>query len=326
MNIVLPKNWSELTWQQLCNVWMMKQRYGGNADIARCAALLDICGLRVCRSQTEAFSSDTGEQTYTIADKEGHLFTVNPRQLSHIASCLSWIDYPYGDPGEKEEKDEKGKVVKEKRKGHQGYVNPVNEWRDAMSLPEETIAIDGMVFALPQIALVNVTWQQYRTLQALVPQIFREGITEEQAITIQAQFLAHCLVPGRASTVSTDRFAPPHEFRYNADRAEQTVSFWKQYIQAGTPLFHICFQVYQTAMGYYSAVYYDLFNGSGRQPVLHTALSGEVGTLNAVMKYAGYASPQEVYDANLPIVFDVLNTMSKEAKEVEKMNAKMKKR
>jgi hypothetical protein len=35
------------------------------------------------------------------------------------------------------------------------------------------------------------------------------------------------------------------------------------------------------------------------------------------MKYAGYAEQQQVYDSNLPFVLDILNTMTKEAKQVE---------
>ena len=65
--------------------------------------------------------------------------------------------------------------------------------------------------------------------------------------------------------------------------------------------------------------------GSHADP-LHTALTGEVGTINAVMKYQGYASPQEIYDTNLPIILGVLNNMTKEAKEIEKMNAKIKRK
>ena len=55
-------------------------------------------------------------------------------------------------------------------------------------------------------------------------------------------------------------------------------------------------------------------------------MQGEVGTINTIMKYAGYAEQQQVYDSNLPFVLDILNTMTKEAKEIEKMNAKIKKK
>ena len=57
---------------------------------------------------------------------------------------------------------------------------------------------------------------------------------------------------------------------------------------------------------------------------MHDALQGEVGTVNTIMKYAGYAEQQQVYDSNLPFIFDILNTMTKEAKEIEEMNAKYK--
>ena len=40
-------------------------------------------------------------------------------------------------------------------------------------------------------------------------------------------------------------------------------------------------------------------------------------SLNTIMKYAGYAEQQQVYDSNLPFVLDILNTMTKEAKELE---------
>ena len=59
---------------------------------------------------------------------------------------------------------------------------------------------------------------------------------------------------------------------------------------------------------------------------MRDALQGEVGTINTVMKYAGYAEQQQVYDSNLPFVLDILNTMTREAKEIEKMNAKVKRK
>ena len=59
---------------------------------------------------------------------------------------------------------------------------------------------------------------------------------------------------------------------------------------------------------------------------MRDALQDEVGTINTVMKYAGYSEQQQVYDSNLPFVLDILNTMAKEAKEIEKMNARIKKK
>lgn len=340
--VSLPKSWSDLTWQQLCKVWQTKMRYGGNPDVARAAALLELLGCEVCRHHdmpSLCYDDKTGERQYTLRSEDGKLFFATPRELSQLAKkALPWFDWPYGDTGEKEVRDEKGKVVKEEREGVRGYVSPMH---DALILPEETVDVEQWCFALPQLACSNITWQQYRALQAIASQLLADGITEEQALDLQAQFLAHCLVPAQEGEQSGDKFQPKHKFIYNAERAEQSVGFWKERLtacrnnditslrqneKAIVPiLFHICFQAYHTAILYYEKVYPLLFTGSDKSDTMRDALTGEVGTINSVMKYQGYSDPQQVYDANLPIILDALNTMTKEAKEIERMNSKIKK-
>ena len=335
MNKTLPQSWSELTWQQLCDVWECKMRYGGSADAARVAVLLTLLGCEVAGWETA--TEENGEAVYTLTDGDGHRYTATPRELAFVARKLTWVDYPYGDPGEPAEKDEKGKVVKEAREPVSGYVNP--NFRDAMQLPEEEVVVGGIHFALPLLACNNLTWQQYRSLQGIVPQLFQEGNSEDATMQLQAEFLAHCLVPEQPQE-SADKFRPKRVFRYNEERAEQTVSFWaarladtsrnvdisgNRNVEAAV-LYHICFQVYQTAVSYYARVYPLLFSSDGKQDPLRDALTGEVGTINTVMKYAGYSEQQLVYDSNLPFVLDILNTMTKEAKEIEKMNSKIKRK
>ena len=67
-----------------------------------------------------------------------------------------------------------------------------------------------------------------------------------------------------------------------------------------------------------------LFEGGGKHGPMNDALQGEGGTVNTIRKYSGYSEQQQVYDSNLPFVLDILNTMTKEAKEIEAMNAKIK--
>lgn len=366
----LPNAWSDLTWKQLTACWEVKMRYGGNTDVARAAALLALCGCSVCR-ETIATDTFTGEAVYTLATADGSRWTTTPRQLAYLAKqALPWFDFPYGDPGEEEERDEKGKVIKEAREAVRGYVSG---FRDAMILPETEIVVVGdrvlagsewesmskkeqkrsaLHFALPQMACNNLTWQQYRSLQALAPQLFAGGISETEVVDMQAQFLAHCLVPAKDEGESTDKFKPRRIFRYNAERAEQAIPFWKEKMEKEklrmkndaaaaklstlnsqlstfnsqlSTLFHICFQTYHTAILYYEKAYPILFTG-GKNQEFRDALQGEIGTVNSVMKYQGYSDPQQVYDANLPIILDTLNTMAKEAREIEKMNAKIKKK
>ena len=368
MNIpTLPKSWSELSWRQLCDVWACKVRYGGNADVARAAALLALCGLEPARKTERQYDPVTGERRYMLVPDGGSkfftlhsslfTFAVTPRELSQMArQALPWFDYPYGDPGREAVRDDRGKVVEEAVAPVRGYVS---EMRDAMILPEQELVVDGVLFSLPQMACNNLTWQQYRSLQALAPMLFQEGMGDDEVLDLQAQFLAQILVPARDNSNSADRFAPRHDFTYSTERAEQTVAFWRERLKKETTaaansslftllppegrsvaaansslftlhssltsvLFHICFQTYQTALTYYAEAYPLLFSDGGKRDPMRDALQGEVGTINTIMKYAGYAEQQQVYDSNLPFVLDILNTMTKEAKDIEQMNARIK--
>lgn len=364
----LPGSWSALTWQQLCEAWTVKMRYGGNADVAGAAALLTLALGDGCRVSRYKCDERTGEQLYILkpdARPAGTLarartgkpetYVVTARELAHMArQAVAWLQYPYGDPGEPAVKDEKGKVVREAREPVRGYVSNM---RDALVMPRETLTIgrgtlniEGLrrpwwkrivsgqwpmfnrTFALPQVACNNLTWQQYRSLQAIAPQLFAEGIGEREALGLQAQFLAHILTPRSLALLDTAggsiRLRPHYEYRYNAEQAEGLARWWERQLTRENGrlavLFHICFQAYQTAISYYAASYPLLFSDSGKTDPLRDALTGEVGTINTIMKYAGYAEQQQVYDSNLPFVLDILNTMTKEAKEIEKMNSKIK--
>lgn len=324
----IPQTWSELSWQQLCGCWQAKMRYGGNADVARAAGLLAVCGLTV--EGREPADSRTGESIYRLKDHDGQTWTTTARELAHLArETMPWFDFPYGDNGDKEERDEQGKVIRERREGHPGYVHPnQQDWRDAMVLTEETVEVAGVTFALPQGACSNITWHQYRSLQAIAPQLWQDGLTDDEARSLHAQFLAYILVPAPATADTGDRFHTKPSFRYDAERAEASVQFWEEQLNgADAPvLFHICFQVWQTAVANFYPSVFPLLFGGGKSDPLHTALTGETDTINAVMKYQGYTSPEQVYATELPIILGTLNTMSKEAKEIEKMNAKIKRK
>jgi len=353
----IPSSWSSLSWQQLCMCWQAKIRFGGNPDAARAAAMLGFFGCTVRRrGNGKQYDEKTGELQFSLRDAENRRYFITPGELACIARHeLKWFDFPYGDHGEKPVKDEKGKVVKEGRNPVVGYVGPM---RDTMELPMEQCAIrngrfvleEGKMnlfskkFSLPHVACVNITWQQYRSLQVIAPQLFQDGIAEEQVLDLQAQFLAHILVQRSYALFDTNggtiRFRPHCEYVYNELQAEALVPYFLDGLTrekkkaseltgkflAFSILFHICFQCYQTALSYYSVVFPDLFGGGGKSDPLNDAIKGEVGTLNGIMKYAGYSEQQQVYDSNLPFILDILNTMTKEAKEIEKMNSKIKRK
>lgn len=316
--------------------------------MARAAALLSLCGIKTVACGSH--DGSTGETVYQMEDSEGRLWTATARELAYTAKqAMPWFDYPYGDPGEPAVKDEKGKVVKEGRNPVRGYVGPM---RDALVLPVEHLKFGGKWLALPQAACNNLTWHQYRSLQAIAQQLFREDIDDSLALLLQAQFLAHILVPRNMAildnTGGSIRLRLHYEYRYNDEQADTMCKWWSRRLASearrrdrktssvfcpcdmssasASTLFHICFQCYQTAISYYAASYPLLFQDSGKSDPLRDALTGEVGTINTIMKYAGYSEQQQVYESWLPYVFDILNTMTKEAKEIEKMNSKIKKK
>ena len=341
----IPRSWSSLTWQQLCRMWAVKLAYGGEPDAAVCAAWLDLMGLTVAGH--EANDPVSGETVYLLLDGNGQRWKATPRQIAGLAkSTMTWFDYPYGDQGQEEKKDDKGNVVQEARKAHIGYVSNL---RDALMLSVETVAVgksrvviaDGRkwwrmpmarVFALPQTACNNLTWQQYRALQAITPRLWSSDVSDDEIVSLQAQFLANILVPRSVALLDqsgdTVRLRPHFTYKYNVEQADTLVSYWRRKLLTGSmdiiTLFHVCHQVWQTALVYYSRAYPLLFADEGKSDPMHDALQGEVGTVNTIMKYAGYAEQQQVYDSNLPFIFDILNTMTKEAKEIEEMNAKYK--
>lgn len=347
----LPKSWSDLTWQQLCELWQAKMRYGGKPDVARVAALLGLLGLSGEYKAHKAYgaympySPQTGERQYLLRSEDGSLYTVTPRELSQLAKkALPWFDWPYGDPGEKEERDENGKVIREEREAVKGYVTSVSDWHDALALPKKYIVVRSYHFALPEVACYNLTWEQYRTLQNIASNLFTEGMSDAETLNWQAQFLSHCLTPRSFALLDTTgssvRLRPHWEYTYNSARAEGMVSFWQKQLEnhrkiqnilnhpsrlSVDVLFNICFQVYQSAVAGYYATAYPMLFGGGKSDTLTDALKGETRTVNAVMKYAGYTEQQQVYDTNLPFVLDYLNAMTEEAKEIERINSKIKK-
>lgn len=303
--------------------------YGGQPDVARAAALLTLCDLNV--DGMEQGDTETGENVYRLRGKDGMTWLVRARELSQAAKkAIAWFDYPYGDPGEPAVKDEKGKVVREAREAVPGHVSPM---RDAMILPVETLKIGWSHFALPQVACNNLTWEQYRSLQAISPQLFQDSIGDEDAMQLQAQFLAHILTPRTVALFDTVggsiRLHIHYDYRYSADQAECIARRLARRMRKDRDLgvlFHICFQTYQTAIAYYAASYPLLFNDGGKSDPMKDALTGEVGTINVIMMKANYTSQQEVYDSKMPYILDILNTMTKEAKEIEAMNAKIKRK
>lgn len=112
------------------------------------------------------------------------------------------------------------------------------------------------------------------------------------------------------------------EYSYNADEVEQ-LGVAQEMKKAPVWLFPVLHQNFQSSMIAHKKNFPLLFSGSGGGGASDPVVS-MINTINAVMKWQTYASQQAVRDDNAISVFAVLNNMSKEAKEMEEANRKMK--
>ncbi len=113
------------------------------------------------------------------------------------------------------------------------------------------------------------------------------------------------------------------EYNYNAFEIEQ-LAVVQEMKKAPSWLFPVLHQNFQSSMIAHKKNFPYLFSGSGGgggDPFV-----GMLNTVNAVMKWQTYQSQQAVYDDNAVSVFAVLNNMTKEAKDMEEANKKMKRK
>lgn len=82
-------------------------------------------------------------------------------------------------------------------------------------------------------------------------------------------------------------------------------------------LFRMLYQQVQSSLRVYHKKFPDMFSESKGDGNGDTFVA-ELGTVNSVMKYAGFTKAQDVYDENAVFIFKWLDTMSHEAKEMNK--------
>lgn len=114
------------------------------------------------------------------------------------------------------------------------------------------------------------------------------------------------------------------EYHYNVDEVEQ-LALAQEMKKAPQWLFPVLHQNFQSSMIAHKKNFPYLFSGGGGGGTSDPLVS-MLNTVNAVMKWQTYQSQQAVYDDNAVSVFAVLNNMTKEAKEMEEANKKMKRK
>lgn len=207
--------------------------------------------------------------------------------------------------------------------------------------PYAYIRLYGKKLKAPSDLMTNLTHQQYTVAQNMLTLYWqaasvadslekkggsREAVREQQRRIKQAKcrFLSALFTPSslevEVRTESSVRRVRRRVWAF--EMAQVTANEWR-FRRPADRMFPVMLQFFQSVQMYYSRIFPDLFtsskSGKGKDYLLM-----EAETMNAVMKYAGFTGYQDIYDSNAFFILGVLNNMSKEAKQIEEMNRKMK--
>lgn len=221
------------------------------------------------------------------------------------------------------------------------YLKFLDEPFRLIQLPFSHVRVGMVRYKAPDPLMVNLTYEQYGNAQRcliaywetsrMVESLKKNGATleavkhaQEEALQARAGFLAHMYVePGWQLLDQRNqmtRISIKRVYNYCSVAAEERVEDFKS---APSWLFAVTYQLFQSCQAQYKKDFPFLFkeysDTDGK-----SALVMEVGTINAVQKYAGFTNAQSVYDQNSMFIFKFLDSMAEEAKQIEDMNRKMK--
>lgn len=318
----LPASWNELTPGQLEGISRLSVRrrlseeWLGESDantIFKLNVFLFLLGLRVVgRTQDEE-----GKETAYLMRRRGwkHLGERIPMKAwqlwQWISSLLGWLD------------------------------NPLL----LTKAPYGEVKVGRKHFLLPGNVLINATFYQYLCAQNLLTVYFglmkrasplvgqkksRKELGElmGRAADIRCRFMA-CLLNeryvSRTAQVEGTTVQTEAEYIYPF-RREQIEANAKRFRRLEPRMFPVLLQHFQSVQEYFSKAYPELYRKGGVKKKTNNPMLEEEGMLNGVMKYQGFSSYDEIYNAPVNKILGVMNNMCKEAMAIEEANARMKRK
>lgn len=311
----LPTGWADLTWEQLLWTW---QLLGSERPLHE--AYLDTfqyymhCHL----DQTEkAYDEQTGEplyyfiaDDYTVPDDDGNpqpvRFSITPADL--YVMCQEDLKWMQEDPYCLVQ-------LPTDTLDHGDLLWQITVPNAETGKPEEKT----VRFHLPEALINNITWQQYQLCQQLM-----QAMQEEESY--RPRFISHCLTPCTGHKYTTTGQIL-YEYKYDPVVAEANIPFFEQHPMPG--LVEVLVQLFQSSLKHYKREFDHLFSGggSGGDGTDKSEFIQEISTINSIVKWSNmFHTPESVLEANVPIIFDILDKMQNEARQIEEMNAKMKRK
>lgn len=317
----LPSSWNELSTEQLEGIARIRARLAvlmatdekRGASEFRLQVFLLLGGFKVMH---KAYKNDDGTFTYILRRRGIKPLLCMERLPFQHWEISYWIDQ---------------------------FLGFLDEPTERTLPPYKFIRRYGRRFKCPEVLMTDITYQQYSAAQSylvdywdnvkLLETQLTDGATKKaikatnrNISEARANFLATLFVSSslqvQVGSEAEVRRVHRKTWTYDAIQAEQNVRYFRRRSKV---LFTVMSQFFQSVQAYYKISYPDLFTshggGSEKDPLIM-----ETDTLNAIKKYAGFKDYQSIYDSNSVFIFGVLNNMSKEAKAIEDMNAKMKRR
>ena len=303
-------SWEALNGRQLKAIYRMLTR-GYSMTEFKLRVFLLLTGLRI---RKRAQREEDGTFTYFFRRK-GWIARIRNERLRMVSWELSyWIDK---------------------------YMKFLDTPVHIVQLPFAYKWVAGRRYKAPEYRMTDVTYEQYGNAQrylaaywdcqALCESMLKNGASRKaihrarsQELDARAGFLAHLYIsPSFQLTDSRHhgtRLSLQRVYHYDSERAERNK---RRFRMASKYLFDLTVWYFQSCLQEYSEDFPHLFKSHGG-PDGKNAIVMEVGTVNAVQKYAGYTVQQDVYDTNAIFVFDILNSMQHEAEEIDKLNRKTK--
>lgn len=195
----------------------------------------------------------------------------------------------------------------------------------------------------PKDAMSDVSFGQYQSAQnllimfwdsqKLLQELLSRG-SSRKAIRAQLRRIKQirCQFMATLFNESVKETGEIREGRYMRKYKRRVWSFYSGQIRKNarwfrpveSRMFPVMVQYFQSVQEFYARMYPELFTPSGKKNASHNPVKIEVEMVNNIMKYQGFDDYDAVYDSEAVRILGIMNSMAKEAKEIEKMNQKYK--
>ena len=353
----LPSSWAELSWQQLVDIWNIIEHHADHTarGITVYSYLTGVKIQYVDKYLTPDLNPNALCITYNgttslvnAADFFIYLFGVpvkseNKSQAEELqlptSGVLSWLDEPHTLVQLPQEYYQLGRhklklpeplftsltyqQYGNMQKILQAYWNIAKQLNSSQSVAQQHPSSAASVSGAASPATVPAASAE----GSQQPTANSQSTSQQREMEkLRAQFMSHALCSRTLRIIKRDAdsmsISPKFVYTYSVERAEKNI---RLFYKAPNYLFNILQQYFSSCLEYYRKEMPELFSKSG-QISSKSPLLAEIDTVNAIMKWKGaYPTQQDVYDANAIFIFGDLKDMAKEAREIERANARIKK-